>query len=160
MSFLTAVLMGVALCFHSLLEGAAMGAQPTIRWVLVAWWVGAGGCWWGGGVWCVCECVVGGGPCLRLLLCRCDLLFLCRGIVLCSLTEAHSDALPPCPSLLPLPTVPTPCCLTPCPLPSPLLCPPPPAGRSNSLHIFIAIVSHKGLAAYALGSSIVDSDVR
>jgi zinc transporter 1/2/3 len=28
---------------------------------------------------------------------------------------------------------------------------------SNSLHIFIAIVSHKGLAAYALGSSIVDS---
>jgi zinc transporter 1/2/3 len=30
-SFLTAVLMGVALCFHSLLEGAAMGAQPTIR---------------------------------------------------------------------------------------------------------------------------------
>jgi hypothetical protein len=28
---LTAVLMGVALCFHSLLEGAAMGAQPTIR---------------------------------------------------------------------------------------------------------------------------------
>ncbi|KAL4431365.1 hypothetical protein ABPG75_006621 [Micractinium tetrahymenae] len=58
-SFLTAMLMGVALCFHSLLEGAAMGAQPTI---------------------------------------------------------------------------------------------------SNSLHIFIAIVSHKGLAAYALGSSIVDSD--
>lgn len=57
-SFLTAVLMGVALCFHSLLEGAAMGAQPTI---------------------------------------------------------------------------------------------------SNSLHIFIAIVSHKGLAAYALGSSIVES---
>lgn len=31
-SFLTAMLMGVALCFHSLLEGAAMGAQPTIRW--------------------------------------------------------------------------------------------------------------------------------
>ncbi len=30
-SFLTAMLMGVALCFHSLLEGAAMGAQPTIR---------------------------------------------------------------------------------------------------------------------------------
>lgn len=30
-SFLTAVLMGVALCFHSLLEGAAMGAQATIR---------------------------------------------------------------------------------------------------------------------------------
>ncbi|EFN51036.1 hypothetical protein CHLNCDRAFT_141521 [Chlorella variabilis] len=58
-SFLTAMLMGVALCFHSLLEGAAMGAQTTI---------------------------------------------------------------------------------------------------SNSLHIFIAIVSHKGLAAYALGSSIVDSD--
>lgn len=58
-SFLTAMLMGVALCFHSLLEGAAMGAQPTI---------------------------------------------------------------------------------------------------SNSLHIFIAIVSHKGLAAYALGSSIVDSE--
>ncbi|KAL4422184.1 hypothetical protein ABPG77_006425 [Micractinium sp. CCAP 211/92] len=58
-TFLTAMLMGVALCFHSLLEGAAMGAQPTI---------------------------------------------------------------------------------------------------SNSLHIFIAIVSHKGLAAYALGSSIVDSD--
>jgi zinc transporter 1/2/3 len=29
-SFLTAVLMGVALCFHSLLEGAAMGAQATI----------------------------------------------------------------------------------------------------------------------------------
>ncbi|KAL4853724.1 putative serine/threonine protein phosphatase 2A regulatory subunit B''gamma [Chlorella vulgaris] len=57
-SFLTAVLMGVALCFHSLLEGAAMGAQATI---------------------------------------------------------------------------------------------------GNSFHIFIAIVSHKGLAAYALGSSIVDS---
>jgi hypothetical protein len=31
---------------------------------------------------------------------------------------------------------------------------------TNSLHIFIAIVSHKGLAAYALGSSIVDSQVR
>lgn len=31
---------------------------------------------------------------------------------------------------------------------------------ANSLHIFIAIVSHKGLAAYALGSSIVDSQVR
>ena len=31
---------------------------------------------------------------------------------------------------------------------------------SNSLHIFIAIVSHKGLAAYALGSSIVDSEAR
>lgn len=30
-TFLTAMLMGVALCFHSLLEGAAMGAQPTIR---------------------------------------------------------------------------------------------------------------------------------
>ena len=30
-SFLTAMLMGVALCFHSLLEGAAMGAQTTIR---------------------------------------------------------------------------------------------------------------------------------
>lgn len=30
-SFITAMLMGVALCFHSLLEGAAMGAQPTIR---------------------------------------------------------------------------------------------------------------------------------
>lgn len=59
-SFGTAVLMGIALCFHSLLEGAAMGAQSTI---------------------------------------------------------------------------------------------------SNSLHIFIAIVSHKGLAAYALGSSIVDSNV-
>lgn len=59
-SFITAVLMGVALCFHSLLEGAAMGAQETI---------------------------------------------------------------------------------------------------SNSLHIFIAIVSHKGLAAYALGSSIVESNV-
>lgn len=59
-SFVTAVLMGVALCFHSLLEGAAMGAQDTI---------------------------------------------------------------------------------------------------ANSLHIFIAIVSHKGLAAYALGSSIVDSRV-
>eukprot|EP00887_Chlorella_sp_A99_P008196 scaffold12.g8196.t1 len=58
-SFLTAMLMGVALCFHSLLEGAAMGAQETV---------------------------------------------------------------------------------------------------SNSLHIFIAIVSHKGLAAYALGSSIVDSE--
>ncbi|GAB4816508.1 hypothetical protein N2152v2_003554 [Parachlorella kessleri] len=59
-SFITAVLMGVALCFHSLLEGAAMGAQETL---------------------------------------------------------------------------------------------------TNSLHIFIAIVSHKGLAAYALGSSIVDSQV-
>ena len=59
-SFLTAVLMAVALCFHSLLEGAAMGAQTTI---------------------------------------------------------------------------------------------------TNSLHIFIAIVSHKGLAAYALGSSIVESRV-
>lgn len=30
---------------------------------------------------------------------------------------------------------------------------------TNSLHIFIAIVSHKGLAAYALGSSIVESRV-
>lgn len=59
-SFITAVLMAVALCFHSLLEGAAMGAQPTI---------------------------------------------------------------------------------------------------ANSLHIFIAIVSHKGLAAYALGSSIAESNV-
>ena len=59
-SFMTAVLMAVALCFHSLLEGAAMGAQPTI---------------------------------------------------------------------------------------------------TNSLHIFIAIVSHKGLAAYALGSSIAESNV-
>ncbi len=29
---------------------------------------------------------------------------------------------------------------------------------TNSLHIFIAIQAHKGLAAYALGSSIVDSD--
>ena len=29
----------------------------------------------------------------------------------------------------------------------------------NTLQIFIAIVSHKGLAAYALGSSIVDSQV-
>ena len=28
----------------------------------------------------------------------------------------------------------------------------------NSLHIFIAIQAHKGLAAYALGSSIVESD--
>lgn len=27
----------------------------------------------------------------------------------------------------------------------------------NSLHIFVAIQAHKGLAAYALGSSIVDS---
>ena len=27
----------------------------------------------------------------------------------------------------------------------------------DTLHIFIAIVAHKGLAAYALGSSIVDS---
>ena len=59
-SFITAMLMGVALCFHSLLEGAAMGAQQTV---------------------------------------------------------------------------------------------------ANSIHIFIAIVSHKGLAAYALGSSIVDADV-
>lgn len=59
-SFITAVLMAVALCFHSILEGAAMGAQPTL---------------------------------------------------------------------------------------------------ANSLHIFIAIVSHKGLAAYALGSSIVESNV-
>ena len=30
-SFLTAMLMGVALCFHSLLEGAAMGAQVRGR---------------------------------------------------------------------------------------------------------------------------------
>lgn len=30
MSFLTAVLMGVALTFHSLLEGAALGAQPDV----------------------------------------------------------------------------------------------------------------------------------
>ena len=59
-SFITAVLMAVALCFHSILEGAAMGAQPTL---------------------------------------------------------------------------------------------------ANSLHIFIAIVSHKGLAAYALGSSIAESNV-
>mmetsp|Transcript_8358 Transcript_8358/g.25051 ORF Transcript_8358/g.25051 Transcript_8358/m.25051 type:complete len:421 (+) Transcript_8358:407-1669(+) len=58
-SFLTAVLMGVALTFHSLLEGAALGAQPDVV---------------------------------------------------------------------------------------------------NSLHIFIAIQAHKGLAAYALGSSIVDSE--
>lgn len=29
-SFLTAVLMGVALTFHSLLEGAALGAQPDV----------------------------------------------------------------------------------------------------------------------------------
>lgn len=28
---------------------------------------------------------------------------------------------------------------------------------SDSLHIFIAIIAHKGLAAYALGSSLVDS---
>ena len=59
-SFITAMLMGVALCFHSLLEGAALGAQETI---------------------------------------------------------------------------------------------------TNSMHIFIAIVSHKGLAAYALGSSLVESRV-
>lgn len=58
-SFLTAVLMAMALGFHSVLEGAALGAQPTL---------------------------------------------------------------------------------------------------SNSLHIFIAIVSHKGLAAYALGSSIVEAN--
>lgn len=58
-SFLTAVLMGVALTFHSLLEGAALGAQQSV---------------------------------------------------------------------------------------------------DNSWHIFIAIQAHKGLAAYALGSSIVDSD--
>ena len=30
---------------------------------------------------------------------------------------------------------------------------------TNSMHIFIAIVSHKGLAAYALGSSLVESRV-
>lgn len=30
-------------------------------------------------------------------------------------------------------------------------------GFVDSLHIFIAIAAHKGLAAYALGSSIVDS---
>lgn len=59
-SFITAMLMGVALSFHSLLEGAALGAQETI---------------------------------------------------------------------------------------------------TNSMHIFIAIVSHKGLAAYALGSSIIESKV-
>ena len=59
-SFITAMLMGVALSFHSLLEGAALGAQETI---------------------------------------------------------------------------------------------------TNSMHIFIAIVSHKGLAAYALGSSLVESRV-
>ena len=29
----------------------------------------------------------------------------------------------------------------------------------DSVHIFIAIAAHKGLAAYALGSSIVDSQV-
>lgn len=57
-SFFTAVLMGIALCFHSLLEGAAMGAERTV---------------------------------------------------------------------------------------------------ADSLHIFIAIIAHKGLAAYALGSSLVDS---
>ncbi|KFM26245.1 Zinc transporter ZIP1 [Auxenochlorella protothecoides] len=59
-TFATAILLGVALCFHSVLEGAAMGAQATV---------------------------------------------------------------------------------------------------SASMHIFIAVVSHKGLAAYALGSSVVDSDV-
>ena len=59
-SFITAMLMGVALSFHSLLEGAALGAQETI---------------------------------------------------------------------------------------------------ANSMHIFIAIVSHKGLAAYALGSSLIESKV-
>ena len=59
-SFITAVLMGAALCFHSLLEGAALGAQETI---------------------------------------------------------------------------------------------------ANSMHIFIAIVSHKGLAAYALGSSVIETKV-
>lgn len=57
-SFITAVLMGIALCFHSLLEGAAMGAERTV---------------------------------------------------------------------------------------------------SDTFHIFIAIAAHKGLAAYALGSSLVDS---
>ena len=30
----------------------------------------------------------------------------------------------------------------------------------DSVHIFIAIAAHKGLAAYALGSSIVDSKVK
>ena len=30
----------------------------------------------------------------------------------------------------------------------------------DSVHIFIAIAAHKGLAAYALGSSVVDSQVR
>lgn len=29
----------------------------------------------------------------------------------------------------------------------------------DSVHIFIAIAAHKGLAAYALGSSVVDSQV-
>ena len=30
----------------------------------------------------------------------------------------------------------------------------------DSVHIFIAIAAHKGLAAYALGSSVVDSQAR
>lgn len=42
-TFLTAMLMGVALCFHSLLEGAAMGAQATIRCVRGAYTVRRGG---------------------------------------------------------------------------------------------------------------------
>ena len=33
------------------------------------------------------------------------------------------------------------------------------ANMVDSVHIFIAIAAHKGLAAYALGSSIVDSQV-
>lgn len=44
------MLMGVALCFHSLLEGAAMGAQVRSRLVLVVVAVvGVGGARGGGG---------------------------------------------------------------------------------------------------------------
>lgn len=124
-TFLTAMLMGVALCFHSLLEGAAMGAQPTIR------------C--GGGPRSACALI----PARPDAFWRWSL----SGAAWRHACSQRWHALH--------------CALVPWRVPS--SCRPhvgPLDACSNSLHIFIAIVSHKGLAAYALGSSIVDSDAR
>ena len=134
-SFLTAMLMGVALCFHSLLEGAAMGAQPTIRCGVLR-----GGC--------------GGGERRRQQPWG-------RSAVPCMPAACGPPRPPsfPTSSATPLPGATASPQLT-STSPARMVFSPPPPPRSNSLHIFIAIVSHKGLAAYALGSSIVDSDAR
>ena len=137
-TFLTAMLMGVALCFHSLLEGAAMGAQATIRCVRGAYTVRRGGNrrWW--------------DP--AALLESYGLRSRCGGLP-AALPKHQPERASGSPT-------------QPLPLNQALghtrthTWPAYPPRCSNSLHIFIAIVSHKGLAAYALGSSIVDSEAR